>query len=215
MHIVKWLSVVIAAVLSVGCALPWTAHFREPVWTDDGMYLVTGHGGALFLKPAPQDLSRYRGVILEEIQISTKHRSRELKPSEEVRLKDNFTRRLEDVFERNGWVIVETPGEDVLRVRLAVKDLKLQGRRRVHFGTVITDVSNDKITIALELRDSVKNDRRLLFGDKRRLPFGVYAGSESISIRRIEDAFYYFSVDIRRRLDQVKHGEFPPPPRPS
>jgi hypothetical protein len=179
------------------------------------MYLVTGHGGALFLTPAPQDLSRYRGVILEEIQISTKHRSRELKPSEEARLKDNFTRRLEDVFERNGWVIVETPGEDVLRVRLAVKDLKLQRRRRVHFGTVITDVSNDKITIALELRDSVKNDRRLLFGDKRRLPFGVYAGSESISIRRIEDAFYYFSIDIRRRLNQVKHGKFPPPPRPS
>jgi hypothetical protein len=76
-------------------------------------------------------------------------------------------------------------------------------------------VSNDKITIALELRDSVKNDRRLLFGDKRRLPFGVYAGSESISIRRIEDAFYYFSVEIRRRLDEVRRGEFPPPPRPS
>ena len=215
MQLVQWLSVVVAAVLSAGCALPWTAHFGEPVWTDDGMYLVTGRPGALFLTPSPQDLSRYRGVILEEIQISTKRLSRELKPSEEVRLKNYFTRRLEDVFERNGWAIVETPGEDVLRVRLAVKDLELQGRRRYHFGSVITDVSNDKITIALELRDSVKNDRRLLFGDKRRLPFGTYPGTDSVSIRRVEDAFYYFSIDIQRRLDQVQRGEFPPPPRPS
>jgi hypothetical protein len=67
----------------------------------------------------------------------------------------------------------------------------------------------------LELRDSVTNDRRLLYGDKCSLPFGVYAGSESIPIRRVEDAFYYFSTDLRRRLVQVEHGEFPPPPRPS
>ncbi len=64
------------------------------------------------------------------------------------------------------------------------------------------------------LRDAVKNNRRLLFGDKRRLPFGVYAGSDSISIKRVEDAFYYFSIAVRRRLDQAKRGEFPPPPPP-
>jgi hypothetical protein len=67
----------------------------------------------------------------------------------------------------------------------------------------------------LELRDGGKRDRRLLFGDRRRLPFGTYAGSDSVSIRRVEDAFYYFSIDIQRRLDQVQRGEFPPPPRPS
>jgi hypothetical protein len=54
-----------------------------------------------------------------------------------------------------------------------------------------------------------------LFGDKRRLPFGAYSGTDSVSIRRVEDAFYYFSIDIRRRLAQVQRGKFPPPPRPS
>jgi hypothetical protein len=160
-------------------------------------------------------LSRYRGVILEEIQITTKNRSRELEPFEEQRLKGYFTRRLESVFERQGWAIVETPGEDVLRVRLAVKGLELQRSRRSHFGAVVLGASNEKIGIALELRDAVQNDRRLLFGDARRLPFGVYAGSDSVSIRRIRDAFYYFSIDIRRRLDQAQRGDFPPPPRPS
>jgi hypothetical protein len=186
-----------------------------PVWTTDGMYLVSGRAGALFLTSSPLDWNHYRGVVLEEIQIGTKHRSRELKPSEEERLKGYFTRRLAVVFERNGWPVVETPAEDVLRVRLSVQNLELRRRRHSHVGTIVAGVSSDKITIALELRDAEDNDRRLLFGDKRRLPFGVYSGTDSVSIRRVEDAFYYFSVDIRRRLKQVQRGDFPPPPRPS
>ena len=206
MHLVQWLFVVIVAVSSVGCAPPWTA---------DGMYLARGSSGVLYLRPSPLDLSRYRGAILEEIQISTKDQSRALEPPEEARLRSYFTRRLKDVFERHGWAIVETPAEGVLLVRLAVKDLELGGPRRFHFGSVISGTSKDEIGIALELRDSVTNDRRLLFGDARRLPFGVYAGSEPVSLRRVEDAFYYFSAELRRHLVQVEHGEFTPPPRPS
>jgi hypothetical protein len=221
---VQRLFVVIAAVVSVGCGSLWApdktwtrdmGSVALPVWTTDGMYLVSGRSGALFLASSPLDLNHYRGVVLEEIQISTKHRSRELKPSEEERLKGYFTRRLEHVFERSGWPIVETPAEDVLRVRLAVKDLKLRGSRYSHPGIIVLGVSSEKITIALELRDAVDSDRRLLFGDKRRLPFGTYSGTDSVSIRRVEDAFYDFSIDIRRRLNQVQRGEFPPPPRTS
>jgi hypothetical protein len=223
-HFVQWLSVAIAAVSSLGCASLWTPDktgtrdresFPPPVWTTDGMYLVSGRSGALFLTLSPLDLSHYRGVVLDEIQIRTAPRSRALKPSEEERLRGYFIRRLEHVFESNGWPIVETPGEDVLRVRLAVRDLDFRGSRRSHFGTIVSGVSSDKITIALELRDGLTSDRRLLFGDKRRLPFGAYSGSDSVAIRRVEDAFYYFSIDIRRRLAQVQRGKFPPPPRPS
>jgi len=205
-HFVQWLFVVIAAVASVGCASPGTSENArtqnaEPrvrsVWTADGMYLVRGRAGALCLTPSPLDLSRYSGVLLEEIQISTKRRSRDLKPSEEERLTGYFTRRL------------------VLRVRLSVRDVELPRFRRSHFGVIISGVSSDEIKIALELRDAVSSDRRLLFGDRRGLPFGAYAGSDSVAIRRVEDAFYDFSIDIRRRLRQVQRGDFPPPPRPS
>jgi Protein of unknown function (DUF3313) len=221
---VQWLSVIVAAVLSVGCGSLWAPDktwtrdmqsFALPVWTADGMYLVSGRSGALFLTPSPPDLNHYRGVVFEEIQISTTRRSRDLKPFEEERLKGYFTRRLEYVFERNGWPVVETTAEDVLRVRLAVKDLELRGPRRSHSGNIISGMSSAKITITLELRDAANSDRKLLFGDKRRLPSGVYSGSDSVAIRRVEDAFYYFSIDIRRRLKQVQRGEFPPPPRPS
>jgi len=223
-RLLQWISVAIAILSMVGCASSWTpGHVRTdnfesyalPVWTTDGMYLVSGRAGALFLAPPPRDLSRYRGVVLDDIEISTKQRSRELKPLEEERLKAYFTRRLAHVFESNGWPIVDTPAEDVLRVRLAVKDLKLRGSRASHHGKIVLGTSSEKITIALELRDAVDSDRRLLFGDNRRLPFGAYSGTDSVSIRRVEDAFYDFSIDIRRRLNQVQRGEFPPPPRTS
>jgi hypothetical protein len=109
---------------------------------------------------------------------------------------------------------VETPGEDVLRARLIVEDVKLERWRRSRYGNIISNSSVDRIAIVLELRDGVKNDRRLSFGDKRTLPFGVYAGSDSISIRRVEYAFYDFSIEFRRRLGEVQRAEFKPPPAP-
>ncbi len=223
MHFALWLSVGIVAVSSVGCVpSPEPAKFRTrgmgsfalPVWTADGMYLVTGRSGALFLTSSPLELNRYRGVVLEEIRITTKNRSRDLKPNEEERLRRYFRQRLNRVFEHNGWPIVETPGEDVLRVRLAVKGVELERWRRYHFGNIITNSSTGTIAIVLEFWDAAKNKRMMLFGDNRNLPFGVYSGSDSVSIRRVEDAFDDFSVDIGRRLTEVQRGAFPPPPPP-
>ena len=224
MRLLQWISVAIAILSMAGCASSgapgrvWTRDFQSyalPVWTTDGMYLVSGRAGALFLSTPPLDLSRYRGVVLDDIQISTKQRSRELKPFEEERLKGYFTRRLARVFESKGLPIVDAPAEDVLRARLSVRGLELRRAHRYHHGIVVSGVSTSQITIALELRDGGDSERRLLFGDKRRLPFGTYAGTDSVSIRRVEDAFYYFSIDIRRRLGQVQRGDVPPPPRPS
>jgi len=220
----QWISVAIAILSMMGCASSeapgrvWTRDFQSyalPIWTTDGMYLVSGRAGALFLSTPPLDLSHYRGVVLDDIQISTKQRSRELKPFEDERLKGYFTRRLAHVFESKGLPIVDAPAEDVLRARLSVRGLELRRVRRYHHGIIVSCVSTSQITITLELRDGGNSERRLLFGDKRRLPFGTYAGTDSVSIRRVEDAFYDFSIDIRRRLGQVQRGDFPPPPRPS
>ena len=221
MRVLQWITVALAILPMAGCASFWTpekARTRDlqsyalPVWTDDGMYLVSGRAGALFLTPPPMDLSRYRGVVLDDIQISTKKRSRELSSAEEERLKGYFTRRLTHVFERNGWAVVDAPAEDVLRVRLAVREIELGRSRRSHPGIVVFGVSSSRIMIALELRDGGEGDRRVLYGDRRELPFRSYVGTDSISIRRVEDAFYEFSIDMRRRIRQAQEGKFPPPP---
>ena len=225
MRVLQWISVPTVILLVAGCGsglVPektWTRDFDSyalPVWTTDGMYLVSGRAGALFLTPPPMDLSRYKGVVLEDIQISTKPRSRALKPAEEERLKGYFTRRLALVFKRNGWPVLDAPTEDVLRVRLAVSDIDLGRSRRSHPGKLVFAASSAQIMIALELRDAVERDRRALYGDRRELPFGSYNASDAVSIRRVEDAFYEFSIDMHRRLKQAQQGKFPPPPpRPS
>jgi hypothetical protein len=221
-RVLQWIAVALAILSMAGCASFWTPEkvrtrnfqsYALPVWTADGMYLVSGRAGALFLTPPPMDLSRYRGVVLEDIQISTKRRSRELKPAEEERLKGYFTRRLTHVFERNGWPVVDAPAEDVLRARLAVSDIDLGRSRRSHAGIIILGASSAPIMIALELRDGGESDRRVLYGDRRQLPFRSYVGTDAISIRRVEDAFYEFSIDMRRRIKQAQEGKFPPPPR--
>jgi hypothetical protein len=221
----QWTTGAIATLWIAGCASIWTPEkartrnfesYALPIWTNDGMYFVSGRSGALFLTPPPMDLNNYRGAVIDEIQITTKAGSRELTPAEEGRLKGYFTRRLTKVLESHDWPIVDAPTANVLRVRLAVRGVELGGPRRSHFGNVVMGVSGGQIGIALELRDGGKNDRRLVYGDKRRLPFGTYAGTDAISIRRVEDAFYYFSIDLQRRLDQARRGDFPPPPpRPS
>jgi len=221
----QWISVAIVIPLLAGCGswlVPektWNRDFNSyalPVWTTDGMYLVSGHSGALFLTPPPMDLGRYKAVILEDIEISTKPRSRALKPAEADRLEGYFRRRLALVFERNGWPVVDAPTEDVLRVRLSVRDIDLGRSRRSHPGKLVFAASSTPIMIALELRDAVERDRRALYGDRRELPFGSYSATDAVSIRRVEDAFYEFSIDMHRRIKQAQEGRFPPPPpRPS
>jgi len=218
--LLRWNLVAVAVFLTLGCgafSTPpkiYTRDFKSyplPVWTTDGLYLVSGRSGALFLSPTPQDLGGYRGVVVEGIEITTRPKSRALQPAERERLEGYFTRRLAIAFESIGWPIVESPGPDLLRARVAVLDLDLQPGPRSHSGILVAGRSSDKISIVLELRDAAVNDRRLLYGDKRRLPFGTYAGSDAIAIRRVEDAFYYFSIDLQQRLDQLRRGQFPPP----
>ena len=218
----QWLAAAAGAVLVVGCfepAKPVRIRDRHRgslthLWTADGMYRVTGRSGALFLSPPSIDLRGYRSVLPESIEIRTKRPSRDLEPKEEERLKGFFMRRLEKVFERNGWQIVKAPGENVLRLRLVVSDVKLERHRNSHFGIAISSGSIHRIAIVLELRDALTNDRRLLFGDRRRLPFDSYSGPDLVSIMRVEEAFDDFSIDFQRRLKQVRRGDFPPPPRP-
>jgi hypothetical protein len=224
-RVLQWIAAALAILSMAGCASPlvpddfWKRKFSSyalPVWTTDGMYLVSGRSGALFLTPPPMDLGRYRAVMLDDIEISTKDRSRELTPAEEERLRGYFTRRLTHVFERNGWAVVDAPADDVLRARLAVREIDLGRSRRSHSGKIVFGSSSTRITIALELRDAAEVDRRVLYGDRRELPFGSYVGTDAISIRRVEDAFYEFSIDMRRRIKQAQQGKFPPPPpRPS
>jgi len=149
--------------------------------------------------------------MLDEIQISTKEGSRELKPTEEEWLRASFRRGLLRLFDQRSWS--PQPDADVLRVRLAVRDVEFHRRTKNVGSSLISGVrSGQDITLILELRDSVERSRVLVFGEKTELPFGTYSGLGQVDINRVKDAFRDFTEDARRHLVAAKRGEYPPPP---
>jgi hypothetical protein len=217
---VSWISVLVAILPMVGCSSdpPPTVDqmigrrmYSGSIWTVDGMYLVARGPGALFIADPPLRLNDYRGVMLDEIQISTKEGSRDLKPTEEEWLRASFRRGLLRLFDQRDWS--PQPDADVLRVRLAVTEVEFQRRTQNVGSSLITGVRSDQsITIILELRDSVERSRVLVFGEKTELPFGTYSGVGEVGVKRVKDAFREFTRDARRHLAAAKRGDYPPPP---
>ncbi len=220
MHRVRWISGLAAILSMIGCASDPPSWFdvaigRRPhsgsIWTVDGMYLVARGPGALFIADPPLRLNDYRGVMLDEIQISIKKGSRDLKPTEEEWLRASLRRGLLRLFDQRSWS--PQPEADVLRVRLAVRDVEFDHRTEHVGSSLVSGVRNEQnITLILELRDSVERSRVLVFGEKAELPFGVYSGLGQVEINRVKDAFREFSRDARRHLVAAKRGEYPPPP---
>ena len=202
----------------VGCAsnpLPTVDQLigRRPysgaIWTTDGMYLVARGPGALFIASSPVNLNVYRGVMLDEIRISTKEGSRNLRPQEEEWLRASLRRGLLRLFGQRDWS--PRPDAGVLRVRLAVKDVEFHQVGKNAGGAIIANEGRS-ITMILELRDSVERHRVLVFGERSELPFATYSGLQQVDINRVKDAFRDFAEDARRHLSAAKRGDYPPPP---
>jgi len=115
------------------------------------------------------------------------------------------------LFGQRDWSL--QPDADVLRVRLAVKDVEFR-RITQHVGSTVVSGrrSATSVTMILELRDSLERSRLLVFGQKAELPFGAYSGLGQVDINRVRDAFRKFTEDARRHLVAARRGDYPPPP---
>jgi hypothetical protein len=156
-------------------------------------------------------LKTYRGVMLDEIEISLKEGSRSLRANEEEWLRASLRRGLLRLFGERNWS--RQPDAGVLRIRLALRDVEFR-RYGGHVGSTVVanDSKSNNVTMILELRDSVERDRVLVFGEKTELPFGTYSGLGQVDINRVKDAFRDFAEDARRHIKAAKRGDYPPPP---
>jgi len=191
-----------------------TDTFHSPVWTTEGLYLVDiGGPGVLFIRHPATDLSHYTGLLIDDIQIHSKEKNTQLRPKEEESLR-NYTRRaLLRVFDKSELALVDSPGTDVLRVRISISD--------VDFERIYLDGANSKtvspsggFTAVLEFRDSLNRDRLMLFTEKRVLPMGTYFGPGAIELERIEDAVDNFARDVRVHVIAARNGSLPAPAGP-
>ena len=208
----RWMLAAMVA-LSLGCFRFPVLEYppSAPIWTDDEMYLVPMRDpAALFLRHPQTQLSEYTAVMLDDIQISYKPGQKKPPRHREDRLKDRCGSLL---LRTSAWELADAPGPGVLRARLAVKNVVTGPPTHLPVNTMVPVSSSGEVTMILELRDSVKRDRVMLFAQRRTLPIGLYYPG-NIPFERVEDAFYLFAVDARRFVHRAERGvlRVPRPP---
>ena len=149
---VQWISVLVTILAMLGCAsnpLPTVDQLigRRPysgaIWTTDGMYLVARGPGALFIASSPVNLNVYRGVMLDEIRISSKEGSRNLHPQEEEWLRASLRRGLLRLFGGIGAGMARAPFEGcAISVRSAGNFPSLSGERATTIVTIAQPASH-------------------------------------------------------------------------
>jgi hypothetical protein len=205
---------VIATGCTLACALPKSALFSDPVWTEEGMYLVPGsRPGAMFVQHPIPDFSRYSGVMLDEVRIRSVPKLK-LRPRE-ISWLTRFSRRvlLRELSRRHGLQVVDAPGPDVLKARLAIIDIDFR-RRILWEGRLHFMYPSGRVSMILDLQDSLRSQRLWIYTQSRRLPFYVTPWSNA-QIQRVGVAFDSFVFSAMRHLSTADSGELPEPIGPA
>lgn len=195
---------------TLACALPGPRDVPDSIWTEEGMYLVPRlHPGAMFIQHPVPDFSRYTGVMLEEIRIRPAPRLK-LRPREIAwleRLAGGVL--LRALSRRNGWEVVDAPGPKVLKARLAIIGIDFD-RRFFREASLHFMYPSGRVSMIVDLQDSLRNERLWIYTQTRRLPFYV-TPSRDAQLERVGEAFDDFVLSAVRYLDVAGRGELPAP----
>lgn len=131
----------------------------------EGLVEMRVRGLQQYLVQPDADLSRYRAIMLDPVEVSferhwnPKPAGRELTIPEKTKLRADVARVVQKEFvselTQGGYQVVTEPGDDVLRVRAEVRDLYLNAPdvpRATRTQTYTR--SAGKLTLVAELRDS-------------------------------------------------------------
>jgi hypothetical protein len=138
---------------------------RPGAANGEGLVEVRVRGLQHYLVKPDADLSRYRTIMLDPVEVSfdrqwnPKPAGRELTAAEKTKLRTDVARIVLKEFvselAQGGYQIVTEPGDDVLRVRAEVRDLYLNApdvQRSSRMQTFTR--SAGELTLVAELRDS-------------------------------------------------------------
>ena len=161
MHTAR-LSLIVLVVLA-GCAT------QEVPRTWDGLELVERPGlDTVYVRPGT-DLSRYRRVMLDPVEVSfdpnwdPRGGAVSLEPADPQAIREGLADIAREVFQRvleteGGYELVTEPGDDVLRVRAEIVDLYINAPERRSAGRTRTYVlDSGEMTLIAQLYDSQTN----------------------------------------------------------
>jgi hypothetical protein len=166
------------------------------------------------LKPGPKggvakvyrkegvDYKKYSKIMMDHVVFYFKDDAQDkgIDPLEMAELSHKFHKAVQAAL-RGSYPLVEAPGPDVMRVRVAITNLELPKRT---FKSLMTGKGPGigEISMEFESLDSVTGERIAAGVDQR-------TGTRLESLRRFstaEDAFKFWAQRLRLRLDEV-HGK--------
>ena len=185
---------------------------EEPAWTGDMELVTKDNRGSIYADPNV-DWSVYQRIILDDASVAfRKNWRRDQNRGDPLRvttqdmenIKKGMSELFSDVFTeelaaKGGYAIVDASGEDVLRITPRIVDLDVYApdtRRSTGISRSYTK-SSGKMTLKLELHDSVTGDMIAVASDEQEAPYqGYYQWTSGVSNR----------ADARRMLQKSAEG---------
>ncbi len=175
----------------------------------------------IYIKP-DLELGRYNRVIIEPVAValSADAADRAVNPAELMALSGYLHDALM-IAMRGAYPVVEEPGEDVLRLRVAITDVIPTKPVRNTVGTLFvparlasaakrkitgTDLFVGEVAIEAEVVDSQTNERLMALVDRKAGDkFGLKAGMTTWG--HVTKAFREWAVAFRLRMDRAHHAQ--------
>jgi hypothetical protein len=175
-------------------------------------------GVAMVYRKKGVDFKKYNKIMLDHVVFYLKDdaKNKSIDPVQMAELSQKFHQSAIDAL-GSAYPLVDKPGPDVMRIRVAITDLELPSHTANAINTILpegTAISTVKkgatgkgtavgeISMEFEFLDSETNQRIVAGVDRR-------AGDKIDSTNKLgtaEDAFKFWAQRLRTRLDEV-HGK--------
>ncbi|HVY82383.1 MAG TPA: DUF3313 family protein [Steroidobacteraceae bacterium] len=175
------------------CAVPaWSADRDAPATTPEGLKLVKRPGlDTVYLREGVS-FAKYKRVMLDPVEVSfdknwdpRRGSAASLESVDPAAIQRDLAKLARDVFRRElekkgGYPLVDTPADDVLRVRARIVDLYINAPdTRTASPTRVYVINAGEMTLMAELYDSVTNTLLARVSDRQR---GLERGLNELQI---------------------------------
>jgi len=210
-----------ALFLTLGSSVVITASADSQELSPDGLELVEkDRRGEIYAAPGV-DWSVYQQILLEPASVAfrrnwqrdqNRYHSLKVKPRDVERIKSDLASLFDEVFTEEltadgAYEMAAESDENVLRIRPQIVDLDIYApdTRSAGITQSYTETSG-KMTLKLELYDSVTGDLIATASDRRESPRrGYYQWSNSVSNRAdARRMLERWAKDLRKRLDEAR-----------
>ena len=210
-----------ALFLTLGSSVVITASADSQELSPDGLELVEkDRRGEIYAAPGV-DWSVYQQILLEPASVAfrrnwqrdqNRYHSLKVKPRDVERIKSDLASLFDEVFTEEltadgAYEMAAESDENVLRIRPQIVDLDIYApdTRSAGITQSYTETSG-KMTLKLELYDSVTGDLIATASDRRESPRrGYYQWSNSVSNRAdARRMLERWAKELRKRLDEAR-----------